>query len=84
MSGEEEREIRQINWDTEERHELEEAEGRLRGTTMFIAMALLAWMVKEFGNFTHLRTATDKETGDVIVAKADKKTKGAVPVRRTV
>lgn len=73
-----------IKWDTEERHELSsDAEGHIRDTTIYITAALWAAMNEAWGGVTtHIKTSTDKPSGEVTVAKADSQEPGAVKLRQ--
>lgn len=72
-----------IVWDTETRAELAPKEGHIRDEMMYLTSALLTWMEEEWGGVvTHLKTSTDRETGEVAVFKATAGEAGAVYLRR--
>lgn len=72
-----------IKWDTEERYELaSDAEGHIRDSTIYVTAALLAAMNEAWGGVTtHVKTSTDKPSGEVTVHKAESKEPGAVKLR---
>lgn len=73
--------LSEIQWDTEERHHLTNLQIHLRETTAYIPVALWSAMTEAWGMVPAIKTATNVETGDVTLFKADPKDEGAVPVR---
>ena len=72
-----------IQWDIEERHELMSQEVRIRDNQMYLPTSLVSAMEEAWnGILTYLKTSTDTKTGEVMIARADPKEPGAVPVRR--
>jgi hypothetical protein len=57
---------KKLQWDTEERHELiSKKEGHIRETTMYLTAPLWRQMQDTWGGVvTHVKTATDLETGE--------------------
>lgn len=72
-----------VAWDTEERFDLAEKEGHIRNNSIYLTAALVAWMDQVWGGIArYVKTATNLETADVIVAKAKKGEPGAMQLRR--
>jgi hypothetical protein len=73
----------QFVWDTEDRTQLTSArEGHVRDNLIYMTAPLWQEMTEAWGGVvTHVKTSTDKETGEVTVAKAGAKEPGAVLVR---
>ena len=72
-----------IVWDTGTREALRVREGRIRDNEMYITAGLLAWMQAEWGGVvTHLKTSTDRATGEVSVFRARPGEPGAVALSR--
>jgi hypothetical protein len=74
---------RPIQWDTEDPVDLlSEKEGHIRSNRMYLTSSLWREMQATWGGVvTHLKTATDPETGEVVVFKAADDEPGAVKVR---
>ncbi|HEY3366969.1 MAG TPA: hypothetical protein VGK74_18105 [Symbiobacteriaceae bacterium] len=74
-----------IQWDTDERYELARPlEGHIRRTRMNLTAGLLAKMQEVWGGVpTHVKTATNIKTGEVIVGKATADDEFVRPVRRS-
>lgn len=70
-------------WDTEEPHELMPREAHIRDTTLYVTMALLAWMQQVWGGvLAFVKTSTDAATGEVLIARASEGEPGALPLHR--
>lgn len=71
-----------LPWDTEDRNGFSRHKGHARDNIMYIPAGLWNALNKHFGGIVaYVRTATEVETGKVIVAKADASTEGAVEVK---
>lgn len=75
--------IPDLKWDTEDRNELlSPKEGRIRDNVMYVTASLWSDMQEAWGGVvSHIKTATNLETGEVTVYRALPNDKGAVLVR---
>ncbi|MFZ5823500.1 MAG: hypothetical protein ACOY94_04050 [Bacillota bacterium] len=72
-----------IVWDSDTREALRVREGRIRDDRMYVTAGLLAWMEAEWGGvLTHVKTSTDRATGEVSVFRARHGEPGAVALCR--
>lgn len=75
--------IKDLAWDTEERHDLFPKEGRIRDNNIYLTVGLSVWMEQEWGGvLTHVITFTDVPAGEVSVFRAMPDDPGAVQIRR--
>lgn len=72
-----------LTWDTESKHQLISRAGHIRDNSIFLTVGLTTWMEDVWNNIlTYVKTATDPNTSEVVVARATEGEKGAMQVRR--